>query len=102
MSHFSFVERLGKIEILTFLLDRFVPKEGSDKAPRWLVRSPGEATGIRRLTYFEDAKLNARLLLLKDWHGLSKVTVIENIVVQALPASPRNVPPAKRKRAGLV
>jgi hypothetical protein len=54
------------------------------------------------LTYFEDAKLNARLLLLKDWHGLSKVTVIENIVVQALPASPRNVPPAKRKRAGLV
>jgi hypothetical protein len=102
VSHFSFVERLGKIEILTFLLDRFVPKEGSDKAPRWLVRNPGEATGIRRLTYFEDAKLNARLLLLKDWHGLSKVTVIENIVVQALPASPRNVPPAKRKRAGLV
>jgi hypothetical protein len=102
VTHFSFVERIGKIEILTFLLDRFVPKEDSEKAPRWLVRKPGEATGIRHLTYFEDDQLNSRLLLLKDWHGLSKVTVIENIVLQALPASPRNVPPTKRKRAGLV
>jgi hypothetical protein len=102
VSHFSFVERVGKIEILTFLLDRFVPKEGSEKAPRWLVREPGEGNRIRHLTYFEDAKLTGRLLLLKDWHRLSKVTVIENIVLQALPASPRIVPPTKRKRPGLV
>jgi hypothetical protein len=102
VSHFSFVsDGLDKGLILTFLLDRYIPKEigqGTSVA-RWLMREPELEDRIRYLPFYEDLKLKRRLAGLKEFHGLSKVTLIENVVSQALPPSPHNVPPTRRRRA---
>jgi hypothetical protein len=102
VSHFSFAsDGLDKGLILSFLLDRYIPKEigpGTTVA-RWLMREPEKEDRIRYLPFYEDVKLKRRLAGLKEFHGLSKVTLIENVVSQALPASPHNVPPTRRRRA---
>jgi hypothetical protein len=101
ISHFSFAsDGLDKGLILSFLLDRYIPKEigpGTSVA-RWLMREPEKEDRIRYLPFYEDLKLKRRLAGLKEFHGLSKVTLIENVVSQALPASPHNVPPTRRRR----
>ena len=101
VSHFSFASNgLDKGLILSFLLDRYIPKEigpGTSVA-RWLMREPEKEDRIRYLPFYEDVKLKRRLAGLKEFHGLSKVTLIENVVSQALPASPHNVPPTRRRR----
>jgi hypothetical protein len=101
VSHFSFAsDGLDKGLILSFLLDRYIPKEigqGTNVA-RWLMRQPEGEDRIRYLPFYEDVKLKRRLAGLKEFHGLSKVTLIENVVSQALPPSPHNVPPTKRQR----
>jgi hypothetical protein len=101
VSHLGFVERLGKLEILSFLLERFVPGDRPEKLVRWLAREPEDENRLRHLTFFEDSDLADRLAWLKNRHGITKVTVVENIVLQVLPAAPFHVPPTKRKRAGL-
>jgi hypothetical protein len=102
VSHFSFAsDGLDKGLILSFLLDRYIPKEigqGTSVA-RWLMREPEIEDRIRYLPFYEDVKLKRRLAGLKEFHGLSKVTLIENVVSQALPPSPHNVPPTRRRRA---
>jgi hypothetical protein len=102
VSHFSFAsDGLDKGLILSFLLDRYIPKEigpGTTVA-RWLMREPEKEDRIRYLPFYEDVKLKRRLAGLKEFHGLSKVTLIENVVSQALPTSPHNVPPTRRRRA---
>jgi hypothetical protein len=102
VSHFSFAsDGLDKGLILSYLLDRYIPKEigqGTSVA-RWLMREPEIEDRIRYLPFYEDVKLKRRLAGLKEFYGLSKVTLIENVVSQALPASPHNVPPTRRRRA---
>ena len=102
VSHFSFAsDGLDKGLILSFLLDRYIPKEigqGTSVA-RWLMREPEIEDRIRYLPFYEDVNLKRRLAGLKEFHGLSKVTLIENVVSQALPPSPHNVPPTRRRRA---
>jgi hypothetical protein len=102
VSHFSFAsDGLDKGLILSYLLDRYIPKEigqGTSVA-RWLMREPEIEDRIRYLPFYEDVKLKRRLAGLKEFYGLSKVTLIENVVSQALPASPHNVPPTRRRRS---
>jgi hypothetical protein len=101
VSHFSFAsDGLDKGLILSFLLDRYIPKEirQETSVARWLMREPEKDDRIRYLPFYEDMKLKRRLAGLKEFHGLSKVTLIENVVSQALPPSPHNVPPTKRRR----
>lgn len=101
VSHFSFAsDGLDKGLILSFLLDRYIPKEirQETSVARWLMREPEKDDRIRYLPFYEDVKLKRRLAGLKEFHGLSKVTLIENVVVQALPPCPHNVPPTKRQR----
>jgi hypothetical protein len=101
VSHLHFVERLGKLEIMSFLMERFVPKDSPEKLPRFLARELEDEDQPRHLVFFEDLKLAERLDWLKARHGLAKVAVVENIVLHALPLAPFNVPPTKRRRAGL-
>ena len=101
VSHFSFAsDGLDKGLILSFLLDRHIPKEIGQETSvaRWLMREPEKEDRIRYLPFYEDVKLRRRLAGLKEFHGLSKVTLIENVVSQALPPSPHNVPPTRRRR----
>ncbi len=101
VSHFSFAsDGLDKGLILSFLLDRYIPKEIAQETSvaRWLMREPEKEDRIRYLPFYEDVKLKRRLAGLKEFHGLSKVTLIENVVSQALPPSPHNVPPTRRRR----
>jgi hypothetical protein len=101
VSHLHFVERVGKLEIMSFLMERFVPKDRPEKLPRFLARELEDEDQPRHLTFFEDLKLAERLDWLKARHGFTKVAVVENIVLHALPPAPFNVPPTKRRRAGL-
>lgn len=101
VSHLHFVERLGKLEIVSFLMERFVPKDRPEKLPRFLARELEDEDQPRHLTFFEDAQLAERLDWLKARHAFTKVAMVENIVLHALPPAPFNVPPTKRRRAGL-
>jgi hypothetical protein len=101
VSHLHFVERVGKLEIMSFLMDRDVPRDRPEKLPRFLARELENEDQPRHLTFFEDLNLAERLDWLKARHGFSKVAVVENIVLHALPPAPFNVPPTKRRRAGL-
>jgi hypothetical protein len=101
VSHLHFVERVGKLEIVSFLMERFVPKDRPEKLPRFLARELEDEYQPRHLTFFEDVQLVERLDWLKARHGFTKVAVVENIVLHALPPAPFNVPPTKRRRAGL-
>jgi hypothetical protein len=101
VSHFSFAsDGLDKGLILSFLLDRYTPKEigQATSVARWLMRQPETEDRIRYLPFYEDVKLKRRLAGLKEFHGLSKVTIIENVVSQALPPCPHNIPPTRRRR----
>jgi hypothetical protein len=101
VSHLHFVERVGKLEIVSFLMERFVPNDRPEKLPRFLARELEDEDQPRHLTFFEDVQLAERLDWLKARHGFTKVAVVENIVLHALPPAPFNVPPTKRRRAGL-
>jgi hypothetical protein len=101
VSHLHFVERVGKLEIMSFLMERYVPRDRSEKLPRFLARELENEDQPRHLTFFEDLKLAERLDWLKARHGSTKVAVVENIVLHALPPAPFNVPPTRRRRAGL-
>jgi hypothetical protein len=102
VSHLHFVERIGKLEIMSYLMERFVPKERPEKLPRFLARELEDEDQPRHLTFFEDLELAQRLDWLKERHGFTKVAVVENIVLHVLPPAPFNVPPTKRRRVGLV
>jgi hypothetical protein len=101
VSHLHFVERVGKVEILSFLLERYVPRDRPEKLSRFLAREIQDEDQPRHLTFFEDSELAERLDWLKARHGIAKVAAIENIVLHALPPAPFNVPPIKRRRSGL-
>jgi hypothetical protein len=101
VSHLHFVERIGKVEVLTFLLERYVPKDRPDKLSRFLAREIQDEDQPRHLTFFEDADLAERLNWLKERHGIAKVAAVENIVLHALPPAPFNVSPIKRRRPAL-
>jgi hypothetical protein len=101
VSHLHFVERVGKVEILSFLVERYVPRDRPEKLSRFLAREIQDEDQARHLTFFEDSELAARLDWLKASHGIATVAAIENIVLHAVPPAPFIVPPLKRRRSGL-
>ena len=99
VSRVSFARRLDKTEVLTYLLSRYLPDEGRQEPPPWLVQErPDDVLNVFPLVYAEDSEIATRFAWLEQRFGLLKVDIVAAIVTRYLPASPFVVPPKRRAR----
>jgi hypothetical protein len=99
VSRVSFARRLDKTEVLTYLLSRYLPEEGRQEPPAWLVQErPDDVLNAFPLVYAEDSEIAARFAWLEQRFGLLKVDIVAAIVTRHLPVSPFVVPPKRRAR----
>jgi hypothetical protein len=99
VSRVSFARRLDKTEVLTYLLSRYLPDEGRQEPPGWLVQErPDDVLNAFPLVYAEDSEIATRFAWLEQRFGLLKVDIVAAIVTRYLPASPFVVPPKRRAR----
>jgi hypothetical protein len=99
VSRVSFARRLDKTEVLTYLLSRYLPDEGRQEPPAWLVQErPDDVLNAFPLVYAEDSEIATRFAWLEQRFGLLKVDIVAAIVSRYLPASPFVVPPKRRAR----
>ena len=99
VSRVSFARRLDKTEVLTYLLSRYLPDEGRQEPPAWLVQErPDDVLNAFPLVYVEDSEIATRFAWLEQRFGLLKVDIVAAIVTRYLPASPFVVPPKRRAR----
>jgi hypothetical protein len=113
VSYASFARRLDKIEVLTYLLEKYVPSGRPESAPSWLVKTDLETDEkTRHLSYAksEDASksegeearkedLEERFWWLQGRFSVHKVDVIESIIMKHLPAAPFETSPKPRRKA---
>jgi hypothetical protein len=113
VSYASFARRLDKIEVLTYLLEKYVPSGRPDSAPGWLVKTDVETEEkTRHLSYAktEDISkgegdesrkedLEERFWWLQGRFSVHKVDVIEAIIMKHLPAAPFETSPKPRRKA---
>jgi hypothetical protein len=102
VSRLGFSRQLDKAEVVTYLLDRYLPPCGRE-APQWLQASRvTQGPKLRNtLGYLEDDDLQIRLVDLKERYGLLRVQIVEAIVMKYLPPAPHVVVATRRpKRAG--
>jgi hypothetical protein len=113
VSYASFARRLDKIEVLTYLLEKYVPSGRPESAPSWLVKTDLETEEkTRHLSYAksEDASkgegeesrkedLEERFWWLQGRFSVHKVDVIEAIIMKHLPAAPFETSPKPRRKA---
>ncbi len=102
VSEFAFAERLDKVEILTFLLHKHLPKAPYDAVPKWMLPE-GDETTVKdfALPYRQDEELENAFRHLEHRFGLYRVDVVEAIVTRFLPAAKGLVRPKRRVRARL-
>jgi hypothetical protein len=99
VSNVSYARRLDKIEVLTYLLSRYLPEAGREELPAWLVQErPDDILNSFHLVYHEDSEIARRFTWLEQRFGLLKVDIVAAIVTRYLPASPFVVPPKRRPR----
>jgi hypothetical protein len=102
VSNVAYSRRLDKIEVLSYLLSRYLPDAGREEPPAWLtVERPDDVLNSRHLVYQEDSEIAVRFTWLEQRFGLLKVDIVAAIVARHLPKSPFVVPPKhrpKRKR----
>jgi hypothetical protein len=99
VSNVSFARRLDKIEILTYLLSRYLPEAGREEPPAWLLQErPDDVLNSLHLVYQEDSGIAARFTWLEQRFGLLKVDIVAAIVSRYLPAAPFVVPPKRRPK----
>jgi hypothetical protein len=113
VSYASFARRLDKIEVLTYLLEKYVPAGRPESAPSWLVKTDLETEEkTRHLSYAksddaskgegEEARkedLEERFWWMQGRFSLHKVDVIEAIIMKHLPAAPFETSPKPRRKA---
>jgi len=113
VSYASFARRLDKVEVLTYLLEKFVPSGRPENAPSWLVKTDLETDErTRHLSYAktdassksgaEESKkedLEERFWWLQGRFSMHKVDVIEAIIMKHLPAAPFETYPKPRRKA---
>jgi hypothetical protein len=102
VSEFAFAERLDKVEILTFLLHKHLPKAPYDAVPKWMLPE-GDETTVKdfALPYRQDEELENAFRHLEHRFGLYRVDVVEAILTRFLPAAKGLVRPKRRVRARL-
>jgi hypothetical protein len=112
VSYASFARRLDKIEVLTYLLEKYVPSGRPESAPGWLVKTDLETEEkTRHLSYArgehsskiegEEARkedLEERFWWLQGRFSVHKVDVIESIIMKHLPAAPFETSPKPRRK----
>jgi hypothetical protein len=99
VSNVSFARRVDKIEILTYLLSRYLPEAGREEPPAWLLQErPDDVLNSLHLVYQEDSEIAARFTWLEQRFGLLKVDIVAAIVARHLPAAPFVVPPKRRPK----
>ena len=115
VSYASFARRLDKIEVLTYLLEKYVPSGRPESAPGWLVKTDVETEEkTRYLAYAkteaaskgegegEESRkedLEERFWWLQGRFSVHKVDVIETIIMKHLPAAPFETSPKPRRKA---
>jgi hypothetical protein len=113
VSYASFARRLDKIEVLTYLLEKYVPSGRPQSAPAWLVKTDVETEEkTRYLSYAkteaaskgegEESRkedLEERFWWLQGRFSVHKVDVIETIIMKHLPAAPFETSPKPRRKA---
>src|SRR5260370_9774768 len=94
VSEFAFAERLDKVEILTFLLHKHLPKAPYDAVPKWMLPE-GDETTVKdfALPYRQDEELENAFRHLEHRFGLYRVDVVEAIVTRSFTAAKGLVPP---------
>jgi hypothetical protein len=99
VSNVAYARRLDKIEVLTYLLSRYLPQAGREEPPSWLAQArPDDVLNSFHLVYQEDSEIAPRFTWLEQRFGLLKVDIVAAIVTRYLPASPFVVPPKRRPK----
>ena len=99
VSNVSYARRLDKIEVLTYVLSRYLPEAGRDEPPAWLAQErPDDTLNSFHLVYQEDSEIAPRFTWLEQRFGLLKVDIVAAIVTRYLPAAPFVVPPKRRPK----
>jgi len=97
ISHVSHARRMNKIEVLSYLLARYLPEAGRTDPPAWIMQErPEEVLNCFHVVYLEDPEIAARLDWLEHKFGLLKVDIVAAIVTRYLPSAPFVVPPKRR------
>lgn len=113
VSYASFARRLDKIEVLTYLLEKYVPSGRPESAPGWIVKTDLETEEkTRHLSYAksedtakdegEESRkedLEERFWWLQGRFSVHKVDVIEAIIMKHLPPAPFETSPKPRRKA---
>lgn len=100
VSYAAYARKLGKVEVLTYLLEAHVPKAGCDSVPKWMVSTELETEKrSRHLSFSQSRELEERFDWLMLRFRLVRVEMIETIVIRYLPPSPFDVLPRPRRIA---
>jgi hypothetical protein len=91
-------QRIDKILVLSYLLYRHVPAEGSPRVPQWLLETPPKVPRPRILVFIKDESLAKRLSDTAIRFGVTEADIIENIVRKHLPEAPFQYKPKRRMR----
>jgi hypothetical protein len=100
VSYAAYARKLGKVEVLTYLLESYVPNAGCDSVPKWLLSTELETNRrTRHLSYTQSRDLEERFDWLMLRFRLVRVEMIETIINRYLPSAPFEVLPRPRRIA---
>ena len=100
VTDYAIIRGVDKVNVVTYLLYAHLPKKGqsAESTPEYLITEPPEGLRNRDLTYFEDQGLTERLSWVSATHGLPRVDIIENIILNNLPIVEKKYPPKRRRK----
>jgi hypothetical protein len=100
VSYLAYEKGVDKVAVLTYLLDRYLPEDKSERQPRWLSHGGEAADRLDYLSYLEDPLMAKKFRWVQVRYGLSRVHDVERIVLAHLPASPIQIPAKQRHKGG--
>jgi hypothetical protein len=100
VSYLAYEKGVDKVAVLTYLLDRYLPEDKSERQPRWLSHAGEAADRLDYLSYLEGPLMAKKFRWVQVRYGLSRVHGVERIVLAHLPASPIQIPAKQRHKGG--